>query len=501
MNLEKSLERIIELFAIFKHEIEDKNKIGLFDVNRLSEDVLVPILRDIFDCPYLRNLNREAKNYPGIDLADASTRTAFQVTSENGLEKVADTLTKVINHQTHLLYDRIFVYILRNKANSYNKAKLQAITKGYLDFNPTEQIIDSRDLVERIQSLDYSIIKRIEDTLEVHFANPSKYFVPPQVNKKSEALMLNLLPISIPSELYIAATTYDRDEVIENDKREHDGHENGRRFTLKPRSSERAVIWTALRQNQVSFSSDWVVRGRELLSFHNLRDDSLGIAKIIDTASADPIPVQSYLKNSDGSDNLDHLNIFKDLLRKSFQAQLAHRGIKWQHEERVFIFASKDGSNVRKESWSKSGGRQVYKRVFNKYDRSKTLNHEHLAFDVGFDVFEGQWYLSVKPTMFYSWDGYRKSKWHKDNVAIIKKKDRNHNVLEDLCFITEILRKDQSEDLLAQGDRLFIKLGELIQLANSPFLDDAEWLKHEEKEKRKALTKSVDLPLLSLMQK
>ncbi len=503
MNLEKSIERIIELFAIFKHEIEDKNKAGLFDVNRLSEDVLVPILRDIFDCPYLRNLNREAKNYPGIDLADASTRTAFQVTSESGLEKVADTLTKVIKHQTHLLYDRIFVYILKNKANTYSKAKLQAITKGYFAFDPTHQIIDSRDLIERIQGLDYSIIKRIEETLEVHFANPSKYFVPPQVNTKSEALMLNLLPISIPNELYIAATIYDRDEVIESDKRQlDDEEENGRRrFTLKPWSSERAVIWAALRQNQATFSSDWVVRGRELLSFHNLRDDSLGIAKVIDTASADSIPVRTYLKNGDGSENLDHLNIFKDLLRKSFQAQIKHRGIRWQHKERVFFFSSANGANVRKESWSKSEGRQVYKRVLNKHDRSKTLNHEHLAFDVGFDVFEGQWYLSIKPTMLYSWDGYGKSKWHKSNVAIIKKKDRNHNVLEDLCFITEILRKDQTEDLLAEDHRLFLKLGELIQLVHSPFLDDAEWLKHEEKEKRKALTKSVKLPLLSLMQK
>ena len=256
-----------------------------------------------------------------------------------------------------------------------------------------------------------------------------------------------------------------------------------------------------MRQNNATFSSDWVVRGRELLSFHNLRDDNLGIANIIDTASADPIPVSTYVTNADGSFNLDHLNIFKDLLRKSFQAQLKHRGITWQHRERVFFFTRVNDTDVRKESWSKSKGRQVYKRVPNKHNFTKTLNHEHLAFDVGFDLFEGQWYLSVKPTMFYSLDGYAKSKWHKSNVAIIKKKDRNHNVLEDLCFIAEILRKDQSEDLLAQGDRLFIKLGELIQLVDSPFLDDAEWLKREEKEKRKALTKSIQLPLLSLSKK
>ena len=95
MNIGKSLDRIIELFRIFRTEVEDKNKAGLFDINHLSEDVLVPILRDIFDCQFLRNLNKETKNFPGIDLADANARIAFQVTSDNSLDKVVDSLTKV----------------------------------------------------------------------------------------------------------------------------------------------------------------------------------------------------------------------------------------------------------------------------------------------------------------------------------------------------------------------------------------------------------------------
>lgn len=234
------------------------------------------------------------------------------------------------------------------------------------------------------------------------------------------------------------------------------------------------------------------------MSFHNLRDDA-ALAPIIDASASDPISVESYIRNADGSFNLDHLSILKDLLRKTFQAQLAHRGVNWQHKERVFFFTTLNESKVRKEAWSKSEGRMVYKAVPNPHDRSKTLNHEHLAFEAGFNVFEGQWYLSVKPTMYYSSDRYRKSKWHKQNVSIIKRKDRNNNVLEDFLFIVEILKKDQNADLLEQANSVWIKLGDPVRMVNTAYLDDAEWLKHEEKHKREALTKSADLPLLSLL--
>lgn len=498
MILEKSIDRIIELFAIFKLQIEDKNKAGLFDSNRFSEDVLVPVLRDIFDCPYLRNLNSEIRNYPGIDLADASKRTAFQITSENSVDKVIDTLDKVIKHESHRLYDNIFVYNLKKRASKYNKTKIKEVTKGYFDFDPDTQIIDSNDLVRRLQTLDLSIVKRVEETLEVHLGNPTKFFVP-HIQTWTEPLVLNIVPITIPDELFVAPTTYVREDVIKaNNKEVEDEIDDGlRRYFLGHKSSERSVIWAALRMANSRSHSAWVVRGRELLSFHNLRDDAV-LAPIIDASASDPISVESYIKNADGSFNLDHLNILKDLLRKTFQAQLAHRGVNWQHKERVFFFTTLNESKVRKEAWSKSEGRMVYKAVPNPHDRSKTLNHEHLAFEAGFNVFEGQWYLSVKPTMYYSSNRYRKSKWHKQNVSIIKRKDRNNNVLEDFLFIVEILKKDQNADLLEHANSLWIKLGDPVQMVNTAYLDDAEWLKHEEKHKREALTKPADLPLLSL---
>jgi hypothetical protein len=68
---------------------------GQTDINRVMEDVLIPIFRELFNCPNLRNLNTaEHSNYPGIDLGDDTARIAFQVTASSDSEKVKETLRK-----------------------------------------------------------------------------------------------------------------------------------------------------------------------------------------------------------------------------------------------------------------------------------------------------------------------------------------------------------------------------------------------------------------------
>jgi hypothetical protein len=218
MNLQKSINRIIELFAIFQYHIKAHNQADLYDTNKLAEDVLIPILKDVYDCQFLRNLNREKQNFAGLDLGDDHSRIAFQITSDPDIEKIKDTLRQVVAHKHYLRYDTVYIYILKQRQNKYSKKALQEITKGFFKFNPEEQIIDSRSIIGRIRDFDYELIRHIEQTLEVHFANPAKYFLRPQAPKRTETLTLNLIPINIPTNLYIGQTNYDRDEVIEQSR-------------------------------------------------------------------------------------------------------------------------------------------------------------------------------------------------------------------------------------------------------------------------------------------
>jgi uncharacterized protein YlaI len=150
MRLQKSLDRILELFLIFRTEVQAHNQTGQFNINRLAEDVLIPIFRDAFGCQYLRNLNKERQNYAGIDLADDQAWIAFQVTSDPKIDKVKDTLSKVVAHKYHLRYETIYVYVLTEKQKKYAKKPLQDITKGHFKFDPDVHTIDAADTRARV---------------------------------------------------------------------------------------------------------------------------------------------------------------------------------------------------------------------------------------------------------------------------------------------------------------------------------------------------------------
>lgn len=488
MNLEKSLTRIIELFLIFQREVEARNRIDLFDINRLAEDVLVPVFKDIFDCQFLRNLNRQQRNFPGLDLADDNARIAFQVSSTSGIEKVKNTLEKVVRNQLYLRYDAIYIYILTEKQKRYDKKAIREIVGGRFDFDPARHIIDARDLIARIRELEYANIERVEQTLEVHLTNARKFFAPASA-AKTEHLTLNLLPIAFPSDLYISKLNYSRNEMIEK------ARESG--FFVSRRVSERGLVWAALNMKGLRFSSDWVTRSGEIITFRNLRDETLPLASLIEPSAADPIPVARYLRDESGDARLDRLNILRELLRTTLQAQLSHRGITWQHDEQVFFFVGGENQKERKEEWSRGrrGGRLVYQQYPYEHDPHRIKFHEHLAFEVNFDVYDGQWHMAIKPTWFCSSNGYKKSRWHDWRVSFRKREASNDLVYDLLLFVHELLRKEQERALLNEAMRPLITLGDLVTLGGMSPINDADWLQHDEKKKRKALNTKDALPL------
>ena len=80
-------------------EVEGAVAMGHFDLNKICEDVVCGLFRELYGFEALRNLNSEEKaNYPGIDLADDEAKIAIQVTSDKSLDKVKETLGKVIKH-------------------------------------------------------------------------------------------------------------------------------------------------------------------------------------------------------------------------------------------------------------------------------------------------------------------------------------------------------------------------------------------------------------------
>ena len=96
MELKKSQDRINELMSRFVTENKGAGAMGRTDINRVSENVLIPLFSEIYGHKDLRNLNvSESPNFPAIDLGDEKTGTSYQITSTANSKKIKDTLKKV----------------------------------------------------------------------------------------------------------------------------------------------------------------------------------------------------------------------------------------------------------------------------------------------------------------------------------------------------------------------------------------------------------------------
>ena len=170
MNLKKCRVRVSELMSKFVVQVENENAMGMLDINRVSEDVLIPLFLEVYGYTDLKNLNvSEGSNFPAIDLGDEKTRTAYQITSTHDSEKIKNTLKKFVDNRLYERYDRLIIYILTKKQDNYQGRKLDEIIEGKFTFDKKNDILDHSDLLKEISGFSLEQTRRVEHILEQHF--------------------------------------------------------------------------------------------------------------------------------------------------------------------------------------------------------------------------------------------------------------------------------------------------------------------------------------------
>lgn len=179
------IQEISDLLIQFSKEVKDKGKLKLTDINILSEDVLVPIFSIVYDTNF-KNLNNEKANYPGIDLASdehiiyggSAKNIAIQVTSSNDINKIKKTLKQYIEKEFYKKFDDIYIFILTEKQENYQKKSIEEINKivdNKFVFNLNANVIDRINLSTKITSLTpISKIETIHKLLQDQFVYRKK---------------------------------------------------------------------------------------------------------------------------------------------------------------------------------------------------------------------------------------------------------------------------------------------------------------------------------------
>jgi hypothetical protein len=193
MNLLDVQNQIINLMAQFYAQVKGATYIGRTDFNKVAETVLIPLLSETYGYSHLRNLNAEKANFPGIDLADDYARISYQVTATSDIEKIKDTLRKYSEYEHYKKYDRLVVYILTERQNSYSDKYFQEITGDKYKFNSTQDIIDYRDLLNVIKNFQLEKAQKILKILEANFSRGETVLYQESIDNRKEDVFLNLI--------------------------------------------------------------------------------------------------------------------------------------------------------------------------------------------------------------------------------------------------------------------------------------------------------------------
>ena len=170
MTRQELLRRSSTLLGRFAHEVKVANAMGLFDINTIAEDFLIPVFKIAFDCPDLCNKNRIQMNFPAVDLGCKTSRTSIQITSDSSSSKVCETLEKFESHNLSSDFDSLYVYVITERQNSYSSQKLtEAANKSSIKFDTSTNILDYRDLAKKLGELTNKQIELINEHLEEEF--------------------------------------------------------------------------------------------------------------------------------------------------------------------------------------------------------------------------------------------------------------------------------------------------------------------------------------------
>ena len=270
---------------------------------------------------------------------------------------------------------------------------------------------------------------------------------------------LNLLPITFPPRLYLGQTI---PEVRPN---------RGSRNRNPRHWARKYLVDRGLR-----FSSDWTIYDGQVVTFHDLHQQGLPLAQLVDIGTVTDLATGEY-----HDIDANYRRAFKTLLRLCLQQLLYKRGVFWQHRAGLFCFApTDDGARERNESWTdrKNATRVVFKRVPKRDAPDDIYYCKHLAFRAAFHVFDSIWYVSIKPEWFFSSDGYRRWFWGAEKIDYLKRVEKNQTVFNHVKFLSYFLRRQP--DLFSEVPVYpFLTFRPMESLRGLPEVDDNAWRSDE----------------------
>lgn len=270
--------------------------------------------------------------------------------------------------------------------------------------------------------------------------NSGVYFPPPP---KEEILYTNLLEVEYyPADIYLAET----------DLRTKD------------------EFWARCKEKELEMPNEWALRDKNILSFHNLREESWNI--FCERGSVEKLDSNEWALSYDENEK----RIFVELLNKCLDSRVQRHACSYKKRFNCYcIWAPRDLKHRKFTYFSKN--KRTTREMFGAY-KSKTVEgriayYRHSSFIGHFVRIENKWYLEINPTYVFTSDGYMESKYAAERLSTIKRLERNDAVRGQVITWFRFLTQRGN---LYEPDYGMLKFGKLLRLTMDCSINDDEWL-------------------------
>ncbi len=436
---------------------------GNYDTHKVAEFALCGPFRELYGWTALRNVNSEEVNFPGIDLADDLARVAIQVTGTADLAKIKHTIEVFFDQGLDQKYDRLIIFILTKKQGSYSQSSVDADTNGRFSFSVTKDIWDYQDISAKAASATPQQLRAVVNHLTAYMRGIPVGLADEDIDPPTEppeSLLSNLVELYFPSTLHIAQMSAD---LLDRHGKRRPGQ-------------MRKTISEFNKDLRKPVPSGYVTHGKQIISFLDLTDPGSPFRHLIEPGTSEKHTPEDFLNTEP-----DRERVFKSLLRSTLQQRLYPEHVRWEHEDRQFIFLPREeDKDQRYIEWrgEKTATRAVFDRKYYKKDPSKILQQKHLSFAVQFLRFDDYWYMSITPSWYFSFGlNFYKSNYAFQSLSWIKRKESNQSVVNHFRFIATWLKTIDEETLFSpESHVVLLSFGNMLTFDGAPSLDDSKWL-------------------------
>lgn len=214
-------------------------------------------------------------------------------------------------------------------------------------------------------------------------------------------------------------------------------------------------------------TSEWVLKGGVLYSFHDLKE--LPLSGFVDKGTVERRSLTEWSLSNDPV--LRRYCV--ELMGGTLTTLLQQRGVRYFHDKRLYYFALPEGQQQRTEA------NEITRRlrtVVENFRLGETVNYRHYAAKFKFVSYGDQWYLEVTPTYHYTKDGLSEHPASETFLKGMKRRERHPAVWGLMRFWVDFLTREanfSNPDL----EFPFIKLLPPPQLSLGVGIRDSAWEK------------------------